>query len=287
MKKSERHEEDLLHDELFGLRGNPKKLTRDQEVALILRYQENPRDPEVLEECKQQFGSLVVGIARNSTDKDIELPDRVIMGYKGMIAALKAFDPDRGTRFSTYATLWIRRAITRGAQAESGLIRLPTRIYEGRRSVDKAIKQLKAEAGDSVTIAQVAEKLGMTPDYVELVINARVKCVSPISGKNDKDEYLARVPDQSALSDGEIVDRISTTALLEEVYSIIQSSSRFKDIWLVIFNMYYGIGIYSPMKRSEIALQLETSPRQVGATLETIHTLLKRHKNSLQSKYGS
>ena len=107
---------------------------------------------------------LVVTIAGRFGNQWMSLADRVQEGNLGLVKAVERFDPERGTRFSTYAVWWIRHHITQALVNRGRKIRIPANLHRLFMKARKAIPQLSAELGREPTDAEVAERIGTTID---------------------------------------------------------------------------------------------------------------------------
>ena len=161
-------------------------LTAEQEVALARRIRlgtmaaENP-DPEtahLVEEglrAKEQFIEanlrLVVSIARRYQGQGLELADLIQEGMFGLIRAVEKFDYERGFKFSTYATWWIRQSITRGIADRGRLVRLPVHFVEFMRSVTKRRREFLFEHGRPPSLLELSERVGADKAQVQFALD--------------------------------------------------------------------------------------------------------------------
>lgn len=106
---------------------------------------------------------LVINIAKAYRNRSLPLEDLIQEGAVGLMQAAERFDPERGFRFSTYATHWIRQAIGRAIDNKSKAIRLPAHIIQAIRRVERVRDKLACEIGAEPTTEQLAQTLGLTP----------------------------------------------------------------------------------------------------------------------------
>ncbi len=140
-------------------------LTAEEEREIALRVQSGDADAE--RRLAEANLRLVVSLARRYVNRGLSLPDLIEEGNLGLLHAVRKFRPDRGTRFSTYATWWIRQALVRALANQARMIRLPVHVELLLSQYARAHAALTQELGRPPTMPEVAARLGRPVEQVE------------------------------------------------------------------------------------------------------------------------
>ncbi len=121
---------------------------------------------------------LVINIAKTYRNRAIPLEDLIQEGAIGLMQAAERFDPEKGFRFSTYATHWIRQAIGRAIDNKSKAIRLPAHVSQSLRRIEKERVRLSREMGHEPTSEQVAHAMGISPKKLATLLQSSQELLS-------------------------------------------------------------------------------------------------------------
>ncbi|MFS8627978.1 MAG: RNA polymerase sigma factor RpoD [Limnochordales bacterium] len=200
--------------------GRVPLLTAEEEVELAKRIEQG--DEEARRKLIEANLRLVVSIAKRYVGRGMLFLDLIQEGNLGLLKAVEKFDYRKGFKFSTYATWWIRQAITRAIADQARTIRIPVHMVETINKLVRVSRQLLQELGREPTAAEIAERMGMTEERVREIMKIAQEPVSletPIG--EEEDSHLGDfIEDQDAQAPA---DAASYTMLREQLEDVLES----------------------------------------------------------------
>ena len=215
--------------------GRVPLLTADEEVELAKRMQEN--DAAAKKRLSEANLRLVVSIAKRYVGRGMLFLDLIQEGNLGLMKAVDKFDYQKGFKFSTYATWWIRQSITRAIADQARTIRIPVHMVETINRLTREQRVLLQELGREPTPAELAEKMGITEEKVreiQKIAQDPVSLETPIG--EEEDSHLGDfIEDEKTATPSETV---AFTMLKEQILSVLNTLTPREE---KVLRLRYGI----------------------------------------------
>ncbi len=237
--------------------GRVPLLTSEEEIELAIRISDD--DKKAKQRLAEANLRLVVSIAKRYVGRGMQFLDLIQEGNLGLIKAVEKFDYTKGFKFSTYATWWIRQAITRAIADQARTIRIPVHMVETINKVKKTSSQLLHKNGHDPSAEEIAEELDMSPDKVREILRLAQEPVSletPIG--EEEDSHLGDfIPDDEALSPA---DAASISLLKEQLAEVLKTLTPREE---KVLSLRFGLEDGHPRTLEEVGKEFNVTRERI------------------------
>jgi RNA polymerase primary sigma factor len=256
-------------------------LTVGEFKKLVNRIQKGERESRIAKkEMVEANLRLVISIAKKYTNRGLQFLDLIQEGNIGLMKAVDKFEYRRGYKFSTYATWWIRQAITRSIADQARTIRIPVHMIETINKIVRTQRQIMSEFGREPTPEELAKKLAMPLEKVRKVLKIAKEPVSLETPVGDEDDSSLGdfIEDKNALQP---LDTAIQSNLSESTTKILASLTPREER---VLRMRFGIGMNTDHTLEEVGLQFSVTRERIRQIEAKALRKLKHPSRSKQLK---
>ena len=237
--------------------GRVPLLSAEEEVELAKRMQED--DVAAKKRLSEANLRLVVSIAKRYVGRGMLFLDLIQEGNLGLMKAVEKFDYQKGFKFSTYATWWIRQSITRAIADQARTIRIPVHMVETINKLTRIQRLLLQELGREPTPAEIAEKMGVTEDRVreiQKIAQDPVSLETPIG--EEEDSHLGDfIEDEKTITPSESV---AFTMLKEQLLGVLDTLTPREE---KVLRLRYGLDDGKPRTLEEVGREFNVTRERI------------------------